>query len=259
MRSKNKNNIIHLFENKQVSPRSFMRLIISNSCAKMQCIDNAQIVDDMYVNIDEASVVVHKLRSMRGWSLELVLNSSSISCKCPTYNSVVFNKKITLAPYTKRLTNTTLCNEYNSLMNICDLYLNNKQIKLIDSIHSLPNSIICMTSWPSFIVSNYFENFPEDRNLFNYSIFILDREQYYETICYSNSDYIMLYRRDAVSNDGHKKITENIIEALLETQNITIEDIAIYVVNDNVINNFVTQVAVDMRFSGEGGYRKISK
>ena len=246
-----KDNIIHLFNDRYVALRNFTRLIVSNTCIKMQHIENASIIFDMTVNIDESSVILYRLKNLKGWPIELVLNSSSISCKCQTYSSISFNKKITLSPYTKRATNATLYNEYNGFINVCDIYLNNKQIKFLDTVQSLQNSIVCITSWPSWVVSNYFENFIEDKGIFNYAIFILDRNQYYETICYSNNDYILLYRRDAIDNDCHKKIVENIIESLLCTHNITIDDIAIYVINDNVINNFVTQVAIDMQFSKE--------
>ena len=254
-----RDNIIHLFDTKQIYLRNFIRLTVSNLEIKMQRIQSSHVVEQIKVGIDENSIIMRKLSKFKNWSIEVVIVSTSMSCMSSTHNSVAFNNYLQLSQYTQRATNTTFFNKMDDVMSVCDVYLNGKQNKFMNCIFSAKNPIVCMTVWPFWIVENYFEHFTEDRNLYDYAIFVVEGERYFETICYSLYDSIMLYRRDIVKSDTlYNKVIEMIMGALIYTQNITVNDIAVYILNKNLINSFCTQAARDMQIANYNNRKKIS-
>jgi hypothetical protein len=115
----------------------------------------------------------------------------------------------------------------------------------IQELLNIENSITSVSSWPFWIVSSYFDFYPEEIDKFSAYTFIVENEKEWEIIIIRNKEYVC-YRRGNIENFDKKTETENSIKFIVQNFNIDPNDVVICAISDKTISSFIQSSTIDM-------------
>ena len=235
--------IVNLFENKNL--KTFIRIIISEDCIKLHHITNGKIYHHFHVQTNNSVSIFKYLETYAKISIEIIVKSKIMSCKNILYKDITSSGIKSLAKHVlhnkKNIINTVFCSDQKqNQRDLCEAFINQHQNDFLKKLlFANKNTIRCTTVWPMWIVSSYFNEFREDQNKFACSVFVIEQQNYLEIIC-CNASGIISYRQESGDSAQQKKEIENTIKYLSQIHKISPQDIAIYIINDEIINNFST-------------------
>lgn len=238
----------------QNSIKEFVRIIITDTIIRIFHLKDRQNLNDFYVLLKDNSQIFTYLQKYKNIPIEVViasntminrvvnlrnLNESDIKTlsqnilteKKDTVNIVVYEHKISYR---------------NGFVNICSMKLAAVLMELLDQLLSSNNSAIFISTWPIWVVSNYFKKYPSELNKFETSIFIGEYSNRWEIITTQNKK-IINYRQGNIENFNLKEETENVLKYIKEVFNVSAENVVIYSIDEELINEFSSILQVDMK------------
>lgn len=149
------------------------------------------------------------------------------------------NEAINLVSYEKKFSYR------RGFINICDMKLSPVVLTILSNLLHIENPISKISTWPIWIVASYFKTYQVDINKFEFSLFIGEYEKRWEIIAVKNKK-IISYRQGNIASFNKKTETENVLKYIKITFDIKLEDIIIYSLNDETIDEFTDMASVNM-------------
>ena len=118
-------------------------------------------------------------------------------------------------------------------------------LTILSNLLHIENPISKISTWPIWIVASYFKTYHVDINKFEFSLFIGEYEKRWEIIAVKNKK-IISYRQGNIASFNKKTETENVLKYIKITFDIKLEDIIIYSLNDETIDEFTDMASVNM-------------
>lgn len=239
-------NILNLFTGN--TSRNFIRVIIFDEFLKLHHIKSGVIFHKLCVDLSNNHEIFQYLQNHQMFPVEIIIGSKSMCCKSVLAKKITSKDIFSLArntlSYKKDIINTILytkkklMNSNRDHISFCEVNINEFVSHIIHSLFAIKNVIRCVTAWPIWIISSYFGRFLEDEQKFGCSLFVLENEDSWEIIGYNNG-LIVCYRSGSVNFFDKQVEVENTIKYIVQTYKISSENIAIYVINEQVIDEFV--------------------
>ena len=208
--------------------------------------DNRQIFNYLSGNISVLVEIVISSNTMFNRIINL-RNLSESDIKTLATNLLIEKKETTnIVAYEKKLSYR------NGFVNICNMNLSSAFILVLDNLLKIENPIIAISTWPIWFVSSYFQVYPMDINKFKVSIFIAEYGERWEIIATQNKK-LLNYRQGNIKNFNKKVETENILQYITHILNISLDDIVIYSVNEDILNEFSNVAPINMSLISKSG------
>ncbi len=134
------------------------------------------------------------------------------------------------------------------ILEVCNTSISDVTASIITKIMGLKNRFNAFICWPSWIVSNYFNNFRYDLKKFGSSIFIVRHAEYIDVIAVGSENTILCYRKFDKDEFVEESEIAETMKYVARESNVKLTDIAIYYVNDESIKTFTNKTSVNVRF-----------
>ncbi|MDR1476320.1 MAG: hypothetical protein LBI20_03320 [Holosporales bacterium] len=220
----------------------FIRVTIFDNSLRLQLIKDGKIIKKIQSNLLAFDSIINYMLENPKTPIEIVISNKSISCKSiPSKLSGADLKNFARWNLKPDTINTVFyenkfLNKRKSLA-ICHSLLSSQIIFILQQLLNLGNDILGIVCWPIWLISSYFNIFPEDRNKFRTTFFTVEIDENWEIIAIHEGNFVC-YRN--VLNDNFDKIAEidSTIKYVAQICKINPEDIAIYTINENTITDF---------------------
>jgi hypothetical protein len=208
----------------------------------MQYVRNGKITKNLQSDFGDFDLIADYLHDHSKIPIEIVISNKSISCKSISSKlSRADLKNFALGNLNFDTTNAIFYGNksFNNSksITICYSLLPHQVISIFQQLLSLGNNILGVICWPIWLISSYFDSFPEDRNKFGTAFFMVDTADNWEIIAVHDGNFVCY--RNVLSDNFDKNLeTDNTIKYVSQVCKINPEDIAIYSINENTIANF---------------------
>ena len=200
-----------------------------------------QIGKNEHIQLNDKSQILNYLKINQNLPIEFVVFSKAMSCKSiesrGIKNSEIYNSVRNFLSETK-VENAALFEKKSNhdFLTICFLVLSQNVLDFINAIIDSGNKVN-FVAWPLWIVSEYFQQFPVDRQKFKCSLFTVQTDDLFEIIVYTSNGAIF-YRNSNILSDDQKKEISDTINYVERHFNISPEEVAIYSISDEVLKSF---------------------
>lgn len=238
--------ILNLFSGN--AKKNFVRVNVFDDFLSIAHIKNGVTSNKSTVDIDHSAKLLAYLHTHITHPIEIVIGSSAMSCKSVPAKKMTNGDVRSLAIHTldnkKHSVNTIFYGHRKIFaskeqVSICEALISPKATSVLNELLLVRNPIHCITVWPIWVVSTYFDRFLEDENKFACSLFIVERNDSCEIIGYNAGGFVC-YRQGLNSSTNKKVEIEETIRYLSQFHKISSDDVAIYVINEDVLDGFVT-------------------
>lgn len=233
--------------------KEFIRVIISDDKLNLFHFRDKIIIKSIEVLLRENSQIFNYLSENSSIFIEIIISSNTMvnrsislrnlkesDIKTLATNLLIEKKEtVNFVAYERKLS-------YRSgFATICNMNLSSALILILDNLLKLENPIYAISTWPIWLVSSYFQYYPMDLNKFEVSLFVGEYNNRWEIIATQNKK-IISYRQGNIENFNKKAETENILKYITNTFNVSLEDIVIYSINNETLNEFTDIAPVNM-------------
>lgn len=237
----------------KLSYDEFIRCFVFDDYIELSHIKDEKIFKTTkYDFIDKTNIFTY-LENNATIPVEFVISNKTMNCKSVSLKNIS-SKDV------KTLVKNTLINKGESINTICfekkisyksgsisisEFNLNPVLTKILEELLEIKNQIISVLTWPIWIIYSYFDKFPEDRNKFMTSIFVIENENGWEIIALYKGKFIC-YRRGGIENFNKNLEIENTMKYMSHMLKADPKDLAIYSINDETLKTFVVNSRVNM-------------
>ena len=253
--------ITNLFKKADLS--TFLRILISDSHLILIHIVANKIVHKIEVELVDKIKIFEYVYQYPTLPLEVIISNSTMSCRSISLNNSnekdimvlaknILNGKdssINFACYEKKLSYR------RGVALFCDMKLTPILFQILQEIFNVKNSINSITASPFWIVSNYFTAHPTERRKFKVQIFVAKTRWESEIIALHDEKYVY-YRKMSVNDFNEKGEVNGAISFVKQLFNTSLEDVAIYSLDENAIDRFTTSSQIDMRVVSQADWSK---
>ena len=229
------------------STKSFIRVFVFDDLIDVHNIKNGAMYQRLSFDYQDNQKVFAYLKNNFRLPVEIIIGSRSMTCKSISSKKITTKDIRALAEntlsYKKDSINTVFYGKKKLInkteqISVCDANIDSGIAQLIQHLLMIKNVIRCVTAWPVWIVSSYFNMFNDDENKFSCSLFVLKNEDSWEIIGCNLGEFVC-YRQGSSKFFNKKLEIENTIKYLSQMHKISPDNIAIYAINDEVISSFV--------------------
>ena len=250
----------------KLSYDEFIRCFVFDDYIELSHIKDEKIFKTTkYDFIDKANIFTY-LENNSTIPVEFVISNKTMNCKSVSLKNIS-SKDV------KALVKNTLLSKGESINTICfekkisyksgsisisEFNLNPVLTKILEELLEIKNQIISVLTWPIWIIYSYFDKFPEDRNKFMTSIFVIENENGWEIIALYKGKFIC-YRRGGLENFNKNLEIENTMKYMSHMLKADPQDLAIYSITDETLKTFTFNSQINMEIISKSETLKINQ
>lgn len=229
-----------------IQKKQYLLVFISKEYINLILVKNSKVHQELKFCISQFEKGLEYIRSQKKMSINIIIDNKNFNFeplkgtkfKLSDIKNIIKNDLEDSAPSDSV---TFLANSRypsnTSKVTICKTTLDSMIREFLERMGDLKISIT--VPWPLWVIDNYFSLFHIDLRKFHQSLFVVTLEKYWEIIvCEQNN--IVCYRNGLVNNFNERVEIQNTLEYLNATCGISLNDTAIYKIDDKIVSTFTS-------------------
>jgi hypothetical protein len=220
----------------------FIRILFFDDLVKLMHIKNGKVMRNLQCDLSDMNEVVVFLRNNSKISVELIIANKTMLCRSvPANLSRTDIRNLSTVDTRSNATNAALYEsnlfKKRGSIALCNMQLSSQTIDAMKCILESNNHFLGVTCWPIWVISSYFDAFPEDKNKFSTSVFTVEDEGRWEIIVLHDNKYVC-YRHGSDEYFDKDAEVANTIKHVSQICKIDPGSVAIYSINESTIASF---------------------
>ena len=237
--------------------RNFTQLFIDGRIIELRSISEGEVKNTIVCDITVPNQILMFLNIQTN-PIDIIIKTDDMSCKnidtfdidTKDIDSFVQNRMLSSSGMINTVLyekdKKTIFGSFESV-SLCEMNIDTRVANFLEKVFKLKNCVKNITSWPVWIVRNYFAKFPSEEHKFKCSIFVSKYRDNYDITAYYQGSVVCYRQYTSQMFDEHNEI-ESVMKYVSQKYKISLEYFSIYNINEETLLILTNPDSSEMKF-----------